>query len=186
MVQPTYFFPPRDYVKITKTYALAAADAFKDLTHTTKTKEPFHFVYVSGDGSTFRPGLFTPIFGRVKGETELALAEMQRQNPTTLKASTVRPSFVDWTGHEEIKPYLPEIGAAKNTFATLLSPVAKHAIKGRWSPTGPLGRFLTGMATNMWEGALDGEGVERLPGGFTVVDNPAMWRVLDQEAAGKK
>lgn len=111
---------------------------------------------------------------------------MQRQNPTTLKATTVRPGFVDWTGHEEIKPYLPEMGAAKNVMATVLSPVAKQTMRGKWSPTEPLGRFLTGMAMNMWEGALDGEGVERLPGGFTVVNNPAMWRVFDQEAAGSQ
>jgi hypothetical protein len=175
--------PRREYITITKTFPLAAAKAFQSLSSKSETKEPFHFVYVSGDGSTFTPGRFTPFFGRVKGEAELALAEMQKANPSSLRATTVRPAFVDWTGHEEIKPFLPDLGLFKNAAATVLSPVAKHLARSKWSPTEPLGRFLTGMAMGMWDGALEGEGVEKLPGGFTVVDNPGIRRVMGLDAA---
>jgi hypothetical protein len=175
-------FLGRDYITITKSYPLAAAQAFQSLPSKAGTKEPFHFVYVSGDGATFTPGRLTPIFGRVKGETELALAEMQKSNPSTLRATTVRPGFVDWTGHEEIKPFLPDLGTFKNVLGGIMSPVMKYAAKSKWSPTEPLGRFLTGMATSMWDGALDGEGVERLPGGFTVVENMGVRRLIGLDA----
>jgi hypothetical protein len=125
----------------------------------------------------------TPIFGRVKGETELALAEMQKSNPSSLRASTVRPAFVDWAGHEEIKPFLPEIGTLKSVAGSILSPMMKFVGKSKWSPTAPLGKFLTGMAMGMWNGALDGEGVEKLPGGFTVVNNPGFRRVMELDVA---
>ncbi|KAK4244787.1 hypothetical protein C7999DRAFT_16980 [Corynascus novoguineensis] len=171
-----------DYITITKTYALAAAKAFQSLPSEGGTKQPFHFVYVSGDGATFSPGRLTPLFGRVKGETELALAEMQKANPSLLRATTVRPSFVDWTGHAEIKPFLPDLGTFMNVAGSILSPIAKYAARSKWSPTEPLGRFLTGMAMGMWDGALEGEGVERLPGGFTVVENPCMRRVMGLDA----
>ncbi|KAH6857005.1 hypothetical protein B0I37DRAFT_368988 [Chaetomium sp. MPI-CAGE-AT-0009] len=171
-----------DYITITKTYPLAAAEAFQTLPSKTGSKDPFHFVYVSGDGATFTPGRLTPIFGRVKGEAELALAEMQKSNPSSLRASTVRPSFVDWNGHEEIKPFLPELGAFKTVVGGILSPMMKYVGKSKWSPTEPLGKFLTGMAMGMWDGALDGEGVQRLPGGFAVVENPGFRRVMGLDA----
>ncbi|KAK4031180.1 hypothetical protein C8A01DRAFT_21570 [Parachaetomium inaequale] len=171
-----------DYITITKSYPLAAAQAFQSLPSKAETKEPFHFVYVSGDGATFTPGRLTPIFGRVKGETELALAEMQKSNPSSFRATTVRPGFVDWTGHEEIKPFLPDLGTFKNVAGSIMSPVMKYAAKSKWSPTEPLGRFLTGMATGLWDGALGGEGVERLPGGFTVVENTGVRRLIGLDA----
>jgi hypothetical protein len=146
--------------------------------------QPFHFVYVSGDGATFAPNYFTPFFGRVKGETELALAELQKLNASTLRATTVRPGFVDWTGHAELKPYLPAIGAFKNVAGSIISPVFRYGLKSKWTPTEPLGRFLTGMATGMWDDALDGgEGVQRLPGGFTVVENSGLRRLIGLDSA---
>lgn len=169
----------REYVTITKTFPLAAAKAFQSLPGKPETKDPFHFVYVSGDGATFTPGRLTPFFGRVKGEAELALAEMQKENPASFRATTVRPAFVDWTGHEELKPYLPDLGAFKNITGSVMSPVMKYLANGKWSsPTEPLGRFMTGLAMGMWDGALDGEGVERLSGGLTVVSNTGIRRVV--------
>ncbi len=175
-------FHSREYITITKTYPLAAAKAFQTLPSKTAANGPFHFVYVSGEGATFTPGLLTPFFGRIKGETELALAELQKSNPTSFRATSVRPGFVDWTGHEEIKPFLPDLGVLKNVTGSIFSPIAKYAARGSWSPTEPLGRFLTGMATGMWDGALDGEGVERLPGGSAIVGNKGLRRVMGLDA----
>ncbi|SPQ23959.1 023d9a39-8c5c-4d84-8c8b-1309eb1baa0f [Thermothielavioides terrestris] len=133
-----------EYVRITKTFPLAAAEAFRSLPAKTGEKtEPFHFVYVSGEGATFTPGRLTPFFGRIKGEAELALAKMQESDPSSLRATTVRPGGVDWTGHDELKPYLPEMGAAKNLLAAILLPVMRYSATSRLSPTEPLGRFLT-------------------------------------------
>ena len=175
-------FHSREYITITKTYPLAAAKAFQTLPSKSAANGPFHFVYVSGEGATFTPGLLTPFFGRIKGETELALAEVQKSNPTSFRATSVRPGFVDWTGHEEIKPFLPDLGVLKNVTGSIFSPIAKYAARGSWSPTEPLGRFLTGMATGMWDGALDGEGVERLPGGSAIVGNKGLRRVMGLDA----
>lgn len=108
---------------------------------------------------------------------------MQKSNPSLLRASTVRPAFVDWTGHEEIKPFLPEIGTLKSVAGSILSPMMNYVGKSKWSPTAPLGKFLTGMAMGMWDGALDGEGVEKLPGGFAVVNNPGFRRVMELDVA---
>ncbi|KAL2173957.1 uncharacterized protein P884DRAFT_210237 [Thermothelomyces heterothallicus CBS 202.75] len=167
-----------DYITITKTYPLAAAKAFQSLASRAENSQPFHFVYVSGNGATFTPGPLTPFFGRIKGETELALAEMQKSNPSTLRATTVRPGFVDWTGHAEIKPFLPELGMLRSMAGSIMSPIMKHAAKSKWSPTEHLGKFLTGMAMGMWDNALDGQGVERLHGGFTIVDNTGLRRLM--------
>ncbi|KAK4233899.1 hypothetical protein C8A03DRAFT_38352 [Achaetomium macrosporum] len=167
-----------EYIKITKTFPLAAAKAFQSLSPRSETREPFHFVYVSGDGATLTPGRFTPFFGRIKGETELALAELQKSNPSSLRATTVRPGIVDWTDHAELKPVLPDMGLFRSVAGSIISPVVKRVAKGKLSPTESLGRFLTGMAMGMWDGALDGEGLQRLPGGFTVVENTGFRRLI--------
>ncbi|KAM0554945.1 hypothetical protein ACHAPJ_006681 [Fusarium lateritium] len=64
-----------DYVTIHKDFPLTAANAFAQLS-TKSDDEPFRFVYVSGLGATTTPGFFTSFFGRIKGEAELALAEL--------------------------------------------------------------------------------------------------------------
>ncbi|KAK3903390.1 hypothetical protein C8A05DRAFT_32889 [Staphylotrichum tortipilum] len=171
-----------EYVTITKTYPLAAAKAFQSLPQNSKTEEPFHFVYVSGEGATFTPGRLTPFFGKVKGEAELSLGEIQASNPASFRATSVRPAFVDWTGHEEIKPFLPDFGLIKNVAGSVMSPIVRFAAGSSWSPTKPLGKFLTGMAMGMWDGALDGEGVERLPSGLAVVRNTGIRRVMGLDA----
>ncbi|KAL2133522.1 hypothetical protein VTI74DRAFT_2208 [Chaetomium olivicolor] len=167
-----------EYIKITKTFPLVAAKAFQSLPYNSDPQQPFHFVYVSGDGATFNPGRLTPFFGRIKGEAELALAEMQKANSATFRATTVRPGFVDWTRHQELKRFLPELGWIKSIVGSTLSPIMNHAFRSFTTPTEPLGKFLTGMAMGTWDGDLDGDGVERLPGGFTVVGNTAMRRVM--------
>ncbi|KAK0719409.1 nucleoside-diphosphate-sugar epimerase [Lasiosphaeris hirsuta] len=164
-----------EYVKITKDYALAAATAFQTLPAKSgqAAPAPFRFVYVSGEGATFAPGAFTPIFGRVKGETELALAAMRKANPV-LQANTVRPSFVDWGGDKAIASYIPAPGAVRNILlGAIRVPMRAGFFNSHWSPTEPLGRFLAEMAAGRFdEAAMVGPGFEKLDGGFTVVDNP--------------
>jgi hypothetical protein len=107
---------------------------------------------------------------------------MEKANPSTFRATTVRPAFIDFSGHGELKPFLPDMGVLKSVATSVFSPVAKHLARSLWSPTEPLGRFLTGMAMGMWDGALEGEGVEKLPGGFTVVANTGMRRIMGLDA----
>jgi hypothetical protein len=149
----------REYVKITKDYALAAAEAFESLRSTPDKKgEPFHFIFVSGAGTTHNPGLFTPFYGRVKGETELLLAEMRKNNPL-FKVDSVRPSLVDWKHHDAIKPYLRQSVVQETTLA-VLGPMLRGIASGQFSPTEPLGRFLAECAMGKWEGKLEGHGID--------------------------
>ncbi|KAK3361022.1 nucleoside-diphosphate-sugar epimerase [Lasiosphaeria ovina] len=167
-----------EYIKITKDYAVAAAEAFQNIPST--TKKPFNFVYVSGRGATFTPGLMTPLYGRVKGETELLLAEMRRKNPD-FRAATVRPAWVDDADHAAIKPYIPgDKGFVLRSITVgVLGPVVRVANKASWSPTGPLGVLLTEMAMGRFddEQACAGKGYHTLDGGFKVVDNVGMRRL---------
>lgn len=160
-------------MKITKDYALAAAKAFEEIP--IKDGRPFNFVYVSGSGATFKPGRLTPIFGRVKGETELALAEMRKAN-ANFRANTVRPGGIDREHHDAIKRYLPESGAIQRTASNVLFTVLRSTYKDSLSPTKPLGQFLVQMAMGE-RNDLEGPGVEKI-GDFTVVENSAIRRYM--------
>ncbi|KAI0508866.1 hypothetical protein F5B22DRAFT_378640 [Xylaria bambusicola] len=131
-----------DYVKITKDYALAAGEAFSDLA---RENEPFNFVYVSGHGATQEPGRFSAIFARVKGETEIALAELRKKHPF-LHTSSARPAVVDASAHEAIQPYIPTRPLAYRMLAPVLLKPVQVGLPSLHSPTQPLGRFLTEMA----------------------------------------
>lgn len=133
-------------------------------------------MHVSGSGTTLRPGRFTPIFSRVKGETELALAEMRRENPL-FHASTVRPTFIDYAAHDAIKPYVPPRPPMLAAGEVVLGPVIRAVVKGHWSPTVPLGQFLTGLAMRRFDGKLEGTGIENV-GAFPVMENDAFRRLM--------
>ncbi|KAL1848957.1 hypothetical protein Daus18300_013415 [Diaporthe australafricana] len=171
-----------EYIKITKDFTLRAAEAFQTLG---SDAQPFNFVYVSGEGTTHSPGRFTPIFGRVKGETEKALAEMRRANPS-FHASSVRPAFVDAAAHDAIKPYVPAQGMARDAMLAVLGPPIRILAKGSWSPTLPLGRFMTEMAMGRWEAEMraGGPAIERL-GEFPVLGNSAFRRLAGLDGAQK-
>ncbi|KAK3389918.1 hypothetical protein B0H63DRAFT_464522, partial [Podospora didyma] len=165
-----------EYVEITKTYALAAAEAFRTLP-ASETK-PFNFVYVSGEGSTFKPSMFTPLFGRIKGETELALAEMRKQHPA-FHASTVRAGFIDKAAQPDIQPFVPVLGYSRVAMEAVLGPVVRNVWKGAWSPTEHLGKFLAEMAMGQYDAASNvAKGYRKLDGGFTVVDNVGFRRLV--------
>lgn len=153
---------------------LEAAKAFEQL----KSEEPdnFNFVFVSGEGATPEPGRFTPIFGRVKGETEIALMEMESKNPK-FRALIVRPAFVDPKDHQAIHPWIPQLSLAKRWGESAFGPVVRGFFKGMHSPTGPLGEFLAGLSVGAYDGKLKGEGVE-LHGSSVLVNNVGFRRIM--------
>ncbi|KAB5576211.1 nucleoside-diphosphate-sugar epimerase [Coniochaeta sp. 2T2.1] len=158
-----------EYIKITKDYTIAAAEAFQTLPLDPSLKDqPFHFVFVSGAGTTHQPGMFTSLFARVKGETELLLADMRKANPR-FHADSVRPGFVDSKQHTAIQPYLHQ-GLLMGATVSLLGPPIRLAMKGQWSPTEPLGKFLAECAMGKWQAQFQGPGFDRI-GEFTVVHN---------------
>ncbi|KAL6365320.1 hypothetical protein LRP88_01307 [Fusarium phalaenopsidis] len=163
-----------DYVRITKDYALEAAKAFSTLAG--EGEEPFRFVYVSGEGATQSPGRFSPIFARVKGETETALGEMSTKI-SSLQADSVRPAFVDAAAHEAIQKYIPDPGAMYRGMITVLGPPMRAFYKSGHSPTPILGDFLTKMAMGKVDGKIEGPGAFRL-GGSWIVENVGFRRVM--------
>lgn len=159
--------------------ALRAAEAFQKLS---SPAQPFNFVFVSGEGATQDPGRFTPIFGRVKGETETALSEMRKADPD-FHASAIRPAFVDLANHDAIKEYVPRAGALQYGLLAVLGPGIRCFAKGSWSPTENMGKFMVEMALGRWgDGKLAGPGVERL-GDFPVVNNTAFRRLAGLDKA---
>ncbi|KAF4981281.1 hypothetical protein FZEAL_2907 [Fusarium zealandicum] len=163
-----------DYVRITKDCALEAARAFSTLSD--NDEEPFRFVYVSGEGATQTPGMFSPIYARVKGETETALGDMSAEMPT-LRADSVRPMFVDAAGHEAIQKYLPDPGLVQRATVAALGGPIRMFYKSGWSPTPMLGDFLTRMAMGKVDGRIEGPGAYRL-GGSWVVGNVGIRRMM--------
>ena len=159
-----------DYVKITKDYAIAAAEAFSTLSESPTTSasasppiKPFNFIYVSGEGATHNPGRFTPLFGRVKGETELALLALSHDPAhQNLRVVCARPGGVD-PRHDD-----PRVGQAVSEkrsgsrasgwMGKVLFPTLGALAPGQLSPTRDLGRALTELA--MGNGRkLEGRGV---------------------------
>jgi len=145
-----------DYIKITKDYTLEAAKAFSGLS------DNFKFVYVSGEGATTTPGMLTPLFGRIKGDTEAAHLDLGKKTPT-LKVFSLRPAAVDPSSHPEI---LKAVAAKlrgrplwQRAGTRVLLPVLRAANKDMVSPTKDLGRVLTDLAMGSGE-PLEGKGIE--------------------------
>ncbi|KAK4184530.1 hypothetical protein QBC35DRAFT_391466 [Podospora australis] len=171
-----------DLIKITKDYPLTFASAFQKARasdSSTTDKKPFNFVYVSGDGATFEPTFYSPAFAGIKGEAELALSEFRKAHPD-FHANSVRPGFVDWLDHSAIKPYLHKIGAVKNFGGRLMQPVMRYGNPGRWAPTEPLGRFLTGMAMGKFDTDVDkmGEKLHTLDSGMKILENADFRKII--------
>ncbi|CAI7609444.1 unnamed protein product [Penicillium glandicola] len=161
------------YVKITKDYTMAAANAFSTIK---PSDHPFRFIHVSGEGATQTPGRFSPIFAEVKGKTETLLGTLSELKPT-FRVDTVRPAFVDPATHDAIKPYIPLPNMFSKLGVALLGPGIRHIMKSMHSPTEHLGSFLTEMAMGRYEAKLAGPGVFKLGGGY-VVENAGMRRIL--------
>jgi hypothetical protein len=97
--------------------------------------------------------MFTPIFGRVKGQIETSLFEFGKQNPM-FKAYNVRPGGVDWRYHPEIHPYIPNQPLWKKLLLAPLDVVYKSMM----TPTQPMGRIFTELAMSKGE-PLQGSGI---------------------------
>jgi hypothetical protein len=161
-----------EYIKITKNFSLAAARAFETLA---SPEQPFNFVYVSGSGANTEPGMFTQLFARVKGEVELALADMCRSNPS-FHTISARPMAVDASGHAAIAPYIPTPPPAYRLLIPVLGPPVRTWFKGIHSPTEPLGRVLAELAIGKHEEqSVAGDDV-RMIGNFPILENRALRR----------
>ncbi|CAN9258600.1 unnamed protein product [Alternaria alternata] len=125
------------YIEITHDYTLEAAKAFSTL----HPDSPFTFVYVSGEGATQSPGMFTPLFGRVKGQIESALLQLHKDRPQ-FKAYNIRPAAVDWREHTEIHGFIPKQPYAKNVLFSAINAVSKSWM----TPTKPMGKIMTELA----------------------------------------
>ncbi|EFW99899.1 nucleoside-diphosphate-sugar epimerase [Grosmannia clavigera kw1407] len=174
-----------EYYKITHDYPLAAARAFKKLPPpegvATSPASSFRFVYVSGEGATTSPGITTTRFGRVKGETELALAalaaEPKSDSESPLAAISVRPAGVDPTHHDAILPYIPPVSLSLNLMRNVLLPPLRFAYPPMISPTRPLGQFLADIALGRFDGRLTGHGIELVGGQSPILSNVAFRRL---------
>jgi hypothetical protein len=144
------------YEKITRDYPLSAAKAFSSLTN-----DKLNFVYVSGEGATYSPGRFTPTFGRVKGQAELALVDLSKQAAySSLRVYNARPGGVDGTMQPEIwDPIVAKRGLFWRVYMrTLIHPI-RLFYKNMISPTPELGKVLTELAMADGE-PLEGKGIE--------------------------
>jgi hypothetical protein len=145
------------YVNITKDYPLAAAKAFSSL-----NENKLNFVYVSGEGATYTPGRFTPIFARVKGEAELALVDLMKETPysTSLKVYNVRPGGVDGRSQPEVWEPIQQRRSFlwKVEMALLMKPMSL-LYQNMMTPTPQLGKVLTELAMAGGE-PLEGRGIE--------------------------
>ncbi|RYP50883.1 hypothetical protein DL768_003672 [Monosporascus sp. mg162] len=161
-----------EYIKITKDYTLAASDAFRTLA---SENEPFSFVYVSGNGATLEPGRFSPIFARVKGETELALAEMRKTNPW-FHAMSARPAAIDPATHDAIKPYIPTPSFSIGIGRAVLGPAVRMWLPKLHSPTEELGRILTELAMGKHTDQFTGKDIPKVCE-FPILENSAIRRL---------
>lgn len=129
------------YIEITHKYTLEAAKAFSTL----HPDSPFTFVFVSGEGATQKPGMFTALYGRVKGQTESDLIQFQKEHPQ-FKVYNIRPGVVDWRDHPEIQKYIP----SQDTYKKVLIPTI-GLYKGMMTPTRPMGKIMTELAMSKGE-----------------------------------
>ncbi|KAL0466394.1 hypothetical protein QR685DRAFT_536358 [Neurospora intermedia] len=191
-----------EYVKITKDFPLAAAAAFETLPLSSpsssspspdQNKEPFRFIYVSGEGTTTTPlsskpllsRLTTPWFAIIKGQAELALSQLS--SPTFVPFS-MRPAFIDAAAHPAIHPYIPKVSGLYTLSNCVLGPPIRAGYKKMWSPTEHLGKFLVEMAMGKWDETIrkeaeasNGNGFEKLEGGSVVVGNEGWRRIASLE-----
>ncbi|KAI9720938.1 MAG: hypothetical protein M1828_005508 [Chrysothrix sp. TS-e1954] len=147
-----------EYRQITYDYAMAAAKTFANEV----AMQPFNFVYVSGEGATKAPGMFTPRYGRVKGETEEALLALAReeQYKDKLRVYSARPAAVDDKGHQEVEEAMKHrqegfLKKAEEPVRALMRPM----IPSYMSPTVQLGDALVMLASGDGK-PLEGSGIE--------------------------
>ncbi|KAH9885013.1 nucleoside-diphosphate-sugar epimerase [Xylariomycetidae sp. FL2044] len=165
-----------EFIKTQKDWPVAASKAFRELPG---DQEPFNFVYVSAGGATLKPGMFTPLYGRVKGETETALGEVRKMYPL-LRASAVRLGAVDAAAHPSIQPYLPQLSLASRTVKSAGLSVIRAGYRKLWTPTESMGRFLTELAMGKHTDKFGADDIEMI-GDFPILNNTAIRRLSGEE-----
>ncbi|KAK7958523.1 nucleoside-diphosphate-sugar epimerase protein [Apiospora saccharicola] len=174
--------PHIQYIRITKTYAEAAARAFAslpgpesgDITSGGKASSsaaPFRFVYVAGGDTTTKPGLLTAFQARIKGETELSLGSICRFSPSRhLKGYSVRIFYPDRTDHDAIKPYLAPRPLVHNLSEVIFGAPIRRFAPNLWAPTEKMGEFLVELAMGCHDDIAAADGQE-IVDGLTLVSN---------------
>lgn len=161
----------REYQKVTYDYPLAAARAFTTIP---ELPGPFKFVYVSGEGATTSPAMFTAYFGRIKGCAEAALLTLSKEPQCkNLRPFSLRPGGVDPTFHAEIHAWISERKGLQKLLERTLLPALRHTYTGMVSPSKDLARVLTRLASG--DGApLEGKGIS---GEGRTINNVGMRRL---------
>lgn len=119
----------------------------------------FKFVYLSGMGATRAPGRFTPLFGRVKGEAELALLSLRSSNPDLLLYN-LRPGFIDEEGvkrKEGAKPWSYRVMDS-------VAPLLRATMAGQVVSAGALATCAV-QCVKDGEERVEGKGIQREEGG---------------------
>lgn len=159
-----------DYVTITRDYTLAAAKAFgsnparyavDDDNGGVQTRNPFKFIFISGEGATTTPNLFTPLYGRVKGETEAALLALNASAECPhLRVFSARPGAVDSSADPAVvEATRGKRQAGLKRLEPYVLPVMRRLGPGLVTPTRELGKVLTDLAVGGGERVGEGRGV---------------------------
>jgi nucleoside-diphosphate-sugar epimerase len=142
----------KDYIAITRDFPNAFVKYLSSIVST-----PCSFVLVSGEGATQKPGAFTPLFGKVKGQAETDLLNFSEKN-SNISVYVARPAAVDPGQHKE----LLALGKTSATpmLAKVLFPAMYTIYPSMMSPTRELGQALVKLAMMKGE-AVQGPGVEQ-------------------------
>ncbi|OCL13453.1 hypothetical protein AOQ84DRAFT_310556 [Glonium stellatum] len=156
-----------DYIRINKSYTLSFANA---LANTTGRNTPYIFIFISGEGATHSPGPLTTLYGRIKGETEIALLSLSNSvinGQDTLRVYVVRPGAVDPSDQPDIRDFIPKKGGVLGTIEPPVRAVMSVIYKRMHTPSKEMGQAIVTLATGTG-GPLKAKGVE---GGGRIVTN---------------
>jgi hypothetical protein len=144
------------------------------------SSEHFLTMYVKirvGEGATTAPSMFTPHFGKIKGQAELDLLALAKTTPS-LKAYSVRPGMVDSLNHPEVIQATADKNrsAIYKAFVGTIAVPIRTLLPNQLSPTRELGKFLIDLALS--DGStLSGNDVED----GRIVNNKAIRRMAKEE-----
>ncbi|PQE04754.1 nucleoside-diphosphate-sugar epimerase protein [Rutstroemia sp. NJR-2017a BBW] len=159
------------YKEITHTYAIRAAQSFTSLSR----PSPFKFIYVSGEGATQTPSMFTQMFGTIKGQTEADLLALSSQPEyDNLRVINVRPAGVDAGEHKEIAEFVPKKSMMMKALTVALLPLVRGLQRDMLTPTKNLGEVCTQLVAGDGE-KLEGKGVVGVEG--RILSNVALRRL---------
>ncbi|KAK6342186.1 hypothetical protein TWF730_001665 [Orbilia blumenaviensis] len=154
-----------EYTTITKTYPVAAAEAFKDLPVDGK----FKFVYLSGNGAD-QNGQSKQMFGRVKGAAEKELLGIAATRPAfsvyNLRPGGIEPSK-NWTADRKqtfVEKYWSVIAAPLRPFIPGLLITADKLAEVAVSLAVGDGEKVAGAGVNQDGFTMENSAIRRLAG----------------------